>query len=85
MASEQRGGTHLAQTQIPDIVSIMEDLESWLASRHFNFSPGGDIGRCSDSKAVQRNKLDPLFRALGISSEVKSPFRCITYADVLVD
>lgn len=70
MASEQTTEYHLSQEQIPDIVSIIKDLEAWLAGAEFKLAQSGEIGKCVEFKADQRNRLDALFVALGIKSQV---------------
>jgi hypothetical protein len=72
MASQEMSKFHLKQSEIEGIVSIMEDLAPWLAATTFKGPPTGEIGKCSESKQDQREKLDPLFRAMGISSEVRA-------------
>jgi hypothetical protein len=75
MASAQMDQIHLTHTQIPGGVSIMDDLEAWLAGANFTMMETGDIGKCGESKEYQRNKLDALFEVLGVTSLVNQPMR----------
>jgi len=55
-----------------DIAAIAGDLDSWLASAEFHTPPDKKTARCVQPEEDQRNNLDALFKALGVSAQVAS-------------
>jgi hypothetical protein len=60
----------MASTQTDDLAAIARDLKSWLANAKFGVPPKKKFAKCVASNEDQRSKLDALFAALDVSSEV---------------